>query len=65
MVSDITDFASLAPAYPEMVIAVGAVILLLLGVVLNKERSTLVAMLAIVLLRGRGGLRDRCSRSMA
>lgn len=50
MVSDITDFASLAPAYPEMVVAIGAVILLLLGVVLNKERSSLVAMLAIVLL---------------
>ncbi|MET3897096.1 NADH-quinone oxidoreductase subunit N [Devosia sp. UYZn731] len=52
MVSDITDFASLAPAYPEMVVAIGAVILLLLGVVLNKERSSLVAMLAIVLLLG-------------
>ena len=52
MVSDITDFASLAPAYPEMIVAIGAVILLLLGVVLNKERSSLVAILAIVLLLG-------------
>ncbi|MDB5530146.1 MAG: nuoN [Devosia sp.] len=52
MVSDITDFASLAPAYPEMVVAIGAVILLLLGVVLNKERSSLVAILSIVLLLG-------------
>ncbi|MDB5588569.1 MAG: nuoN [Devosia sp.] len=52
MVSDITDFASLAPAYPEMVVAIGAVILLLLGVVLNKERSSLVAVLSIVLLLG-------------
>jgi NADH-quinone oxidoreductase subunit N len=52
VVSDITDFASLAPAYPEMVVAIGAVILLLLGVVLNKERSSLVAILSIVLLLG-------------
>ena len=52
MVSDVTDFASLAPAYPEMIIAIGAVILLLLGVVLNKERSPLVSMLSIVLLLG-------------
>ena len=52
MNSDVTDFASLAPAYPEMIVAVGAVILLLLGVVLNKERSPLVSILAIVLLLG-------------
>jgi NADH-quinone oxidoreductase subunit N len=52
VISDVTDFASLAPAYPEMVVAVGTIILLLLGVVLNKERSTLVSMLAIVLLLG-------------
>jgi NADH-quinone oxidoreductase subunit N len=52
VVSDITDFASLAPAYPEMIVALGAVVLLLLGVVLNKERSSVVAILAIVLLLG-------------
>ena len=52
MNSDVTDFASLAPAYPEMIVAIGAVILLLLGVVLNKERSPLVSILAIVLLLG-------------
>ena len=52
MISDVTDFASLAPAYPEMVVAIGAIVLLLLGVVLNKERSPLVSMLTIVLLLG-------------
>jgi len=52
VVSDITDFASLAPAYPEMIVAIGAIILLLLGIVLNKERSSLVAILSIVLLLG-------------
>jgi len=50
VVSDVTDFASLAPAYPEMLLAIGAIVLLLVGVVVNKERSTLVSTLAIVLL---------------
>jgi len=50
VVSDVTDFASLAPAYPEMLLAIGAIVLLLVGVVINKERSTLVSMLAIGLL---------------
>ncbi|WP_375451058.1 NADH-quinone oxidoreductase subunit NuoN [uncultured Devosia sp.] len=48
--SDVTDFASLAPAYPEMIVAIGAVVLLILGVFLNKERSSLVSLLSIVLL---------------
>ncbi|MBK1793143.1 NADH-quinone oxidoreductase subunit NuoN [Devosia sp. WQ 349] len=52
MNSDITDFASLAPAYPEMIISVGVLVLLLLGVVVNKERSALVSWLAIALLAG-------------
>ncbi len=50
MISDVTDFASLAPAYPEMIVAIGAVVLLILGVFLNKERSSLVSLLSIVLL---------------
>ncbi|HTM76089.1 MAG TPA: NADH-quinone oxidoreductase subunit NuoN, partial [Devosia sp.] len=45
-----TDFAAMAPAYPEMILAVGTLILLLAGVVLNKERSPFVSMGAIVLL---------------
>ncbi|WP_082092545.1 NADH-quinone oxidoreductase subunit NuoN [Devosia epidermidihirudinis] len=50
MNSDVTDFASLAPAYPEMLLAVGAVVLLLVGVFINKERSLLVSYSAVVLL---------------
>jgi len=48
--SDITDFASLAPAYPELLMAVGALVLLLVGIVVNKEKSALVSWLAIGLL---------------
>lgn len=50
MNSDVTDFASLAPAYPEMLVALGAVVLLVLGVIINKERSPLVSWLAVLLL---------------
>ena len=50
MNSDVIDFASLAPAYPEMLLAIGAIVLLLIGVVINKERSPLVSYLAVVLL---------------
>ncbi|MBU1306511.1 MAG: NADH-quinone oxidoreductase subunit NuoN [Alphaproteobacteria bacterium] len=50
MNSDVIDFASLAPAYPEMLLAVGAVVLLMLGVVVNKERSLLVSYSAVLLL---------------
>ncbi|HLV83782.1 MAG TPA: NADH-quinone oxidoreductase subunit NuoN [Devosia sp.] len=50
MNSDVIDFASLAPAYPEMLLAVGAVLLLLVGVAVNKERSLLVSYGAVLLL---------------
>ncbi|MGV8856048.1 MAG: NADH-quinone oxidoreductase subunit NuoN [Devosia sp.] len=50
MNSDVIDFASLAPAYPEMLLAVGAVVLLLVGVTINKERSLLVSYGAVLLL---------------
>ena len=50
MNSDVIDFASLAPAYPEMLLAIGAIVLLLVGVVINKERSPLISYLAVVLL---------------
>ena len=50
MNSDVIDFASLAPAYPEMLLAVGAVVLLLVGVAINKERSLLVSYGAVLLL---------------
>ena len=50
MNSEYTDFASLAPAYPEMVLAIGAIVLLLVGVAVNKERSLLVSYGAVLLL---------------
>jgi len=48
--SDVIDFASLAPAYPELLLAIGAVVLLMLGVTINKERSLLVSYGAVLLL---------------
>src|SRR5215213_5348548 len=50
MPSDISSFAALAPAYPEMLLAVGAVVLLLAGVIWSRERSTGLAFLSILLL---------------
>ena len=50
MGSDVVSLGSLAPAFPELVLAVGAVVLLLLGVAFKRERSGLIAGLAIVLL---------------
>ncbi|WP_092185181.1 NADH-quinone oxidoreductase subunit NuoN [Devosia sp. YR412] len=54
--SDVTDFASLAPAYPEMLLAIGAIVLLLIGVVVNKEKSLLVSYGAVLLLLVVGAL---------
>tara|TARA_R110002124_G_scaffold63350_30_gene173304 strand:- start:9674 stop:11119 length:1446 start_codon:yes stop_codon:yes gene_type:complete len=54
--SDVIDFASLAPAYPEMLLAIGAVVLLLVGAGINKERSLLVSYGAVLLLLVAGGL---------
>ena len=48
--SEFAGFASLAPAYPEMLLAVGALALLLLGVFSKKENSTVVTGIAIGLL---------------
>ena len=56
MNSDVIDFASLAPAYPEMLMAVGAIVLLLVGVVVNKERSILVSYGAVLLLLATGAI---------
>ena len=56
MNSDVIDFASLAPAYPEILVAVGALVLLVLGVIINKERSGLVSWLAVLLLIAGGVL---------
>ena len=56
MNSDVTDFASIAPAYPELLMAVGALALLVLGIIINKERSALVSWLAVGLLVAAGAL---------
>jgi NADH-quinone oxidoreductase subunit N len=48
--SDIVDFASVAPAYPELLVAVGALVLVVLGVIINKERSGIISWLAVLLL---------------
>lgn len=56
MNSDVTDFASLAPAYPELLLAVGTIVLLLVGVFINKERSLLVSYASVLLLLVVGAL---------
>jgi NADH-quinone oxidoreductase subunit N len=45
-----------APAYPELLLAVGTVVLLLVGVFINKERSLLVSYGAVFLLAVVGSL---------
>ena len=50
MTSDLSSFAALAPAWPELLLAIGAVALLLGGVIWSRERSTVLSFLSIVLL---------------
>jgi len=50
MTSDLSSFAALAPAWPELLLAVGSVVLLLAGVFFSRERSTGISVAAIVLL---------------
>ena len=50
MNSDLSSFAALAPAYPELLLAVGIIVLLLAGVIFSKDRSAGIAVLSIVLL---------------
>jgi NADH-quinone oxidoreductase subunit N len=50
MLSDVTSFASLAPAYPELLLAVGAVVVLLVSLFWKGISSTAVSIVAIVLL---------------
>lgn len=50
MMSDVTSFASLAPAYPELLLAVGAVAVLLISLFWKGINSTAVAIVAIFLL---------------
>jgi NADH-quinone oxidoreductase subunit N len=50
MLSDVTSFASLAPAYPELLLAVGAIVVLLVSLFWKGISSTAVSIVAIVLL---------------
>jgi len=50
MGSDVVSLDALAPAFPEIVVAVGALALLLLGIAFRRERSTLIGGLAVLLL---------------
>jgi NADH-quinone oxidoreductase subunit N len=48
--SDVVSFQSLAPVYPEMLLAVGTVVLLLLGVFFKRERHLVIAAGAVILM---------------
>jgi NADH-quinone oxidoreductase subunit N len=50
MNSDVVSFEALAPAYPELLLAVGTLVLLLVGVLMRKERHDLISAAAIILL---------------
>lgn len=50
MLSDVTSFASLAPAYPELLLAVGAVVVLMISLFWKGISSTAVSIVAILLL---------------
>jgi NADH-quinone oxidoreductase subunit N len=52
MNSDIVSLQSLAPAYPELILAIGATVLLLVGVLFKKERHGLILILSFLLLGG-------------
>src|SRR5690554_1841873 len=50
MMSEFSGFASLAPAWPEMLLAAGALALLMIGVFARNEASRFITILAIGLL---------------
>ncbi|HEV7278122.1 MAG TPA: NADH-quinone oxidoreductase subunit NuoN [Devosiaceae bacterium] len=50
MGSDVTSLGALAPAFPELLLAVGAVVLLLVGVFFRKDRPAVISAGAILLL---------------
>ena len=56
MQSDVTSFAALAPAYPELLMACGAVVVLLLALFVKALKPGAVAVLAIVLMVAAIGL---------
>ena len=50
MNSDVMSFEGLAPAYPELLLAAGALVLLLLAVLMRKDRPGLISWVALLLL---------------
>src|SRR5690606_16663546 len=50
MGSDVTSLGALAPAFPELLLAVGAVVLLLVGVFFRKDRPAVISTGAVLLL---------------
>ncbi|MDB5505687.1 MAG: nuoN [Devosia sp.] len=50
MTSDLLSFSALAPAYPEMVLAIGTVVLLLVGVLAKRDQYRAIAIAGVVLL---------------
>lgn len=54
--SEFTSFASLAPAFPEMLLAVGALALLMVGVFARNDISRTVTVLALGLLAVAGAM---------
>ncbi len=50
MNSDITNFSSLAPIFPELIIIIGAIIILMAGAFLKKQASVGLAGITIALL---------------
>ncbi len=56
MMSEFSGFASLAPAWPEMLLAAGALALLMVGVFARNEASRFVTILAIGLLAVAGAM---------
>ncbi len=50
MISDVSSFASLAPAYPELMLAIGSIVLLLIGVFMARGAASFTSTLGIMLL---------------
>jgi NADH-quinone oxidoreductase subunit N len=52
MNSDVVSLETLAPAYPELILAVGILVLLLVGVLFRRDRHALIAGVSVILLSG-------------
>ena len=50
MQSDLTSFAALAPAYPEIVLGLGAMLFLLVGVLVRRVNSVVLTSVAVIFM---------------